>query len=287
MDSIRYSPAKHVADLLDSLKVGAETYIRAQDRAAWILKSGKIQTWLQDRQSHFLVINSNDPSVEGGGQSSVTLFSAKMVQALHEADIGTVLYWSCTRNIHCNIEDLVFDMVGQLLDSADERLSAIAMASLISFDYRDYADVLQLFVALIRAQLASTAVFVVIDSVSCYEDSRRSVGTRQFFDTLNSLADEADNRNPLKVLATSPTRSIFLGTFLDDWNPSVVRRVLIVPQETPTILTGITVCPKLWRASACTISHSDCWIAVHVRLASATMKASAIRAVSMAGLLAK
>jgi hypothetical protein len=225
MDSIRYSPAKHVADLLDSLKVGAETYIRAQDRAAWILKSGKIETWLRNRQSHFLVINSNDLSIDGGGQSSVTLFSAKMVQALHEANVGTVLYWSCTRNIHCSIEDLVFDMVGQLLDSADERLSAIAMASLISVDYHEYADVLQLLIALLRAQLASTAVYVVIDSVSCYEDSRRSVATRQFFDNLNSLADKVDNCNPLKVLVTSPTHSIYLGTFLDEWDPSVVRRV--------------------------------------------------------------
>jgi hypothetical protein len=223
MDSIGYSSAKHVADLLESLKVGAETYIRAQDRAAWILKSGKIETWLRDHQSHFLVINSNDSSVEGGCQSPVTLFSAKMVQALYEAGVSTVLYWSCTRNKHCSIEDLVFDMVGQLLDSADERLSAIAMASLINVDYRGYADVLQLLVALIREQLASTAVFVVVDSVSCYEDSRRSVGTRQFFDNLNSLADEADDRHPLKVLVTSPTRSIYLGTFLDEWDPSVVR----------------------------------------------------------------
>jgi hypothetical protein len=227
LDSIRYSPGKHAADLSESLKVGAETYIRAQDRAAWILRSGQIETWLRDRQSSFLVINSNDSSVEGGGQSAVTLFSAKLVQALNEANVGTVLYWSCTHNIHCSIEDLVFDMVGQLLDSADERLSAIAIAPLISVDYREYAGVLRLLVALLRAQLASTAVYVVIDSVSCYEDSRRSVGTRQFFDTLNSLADEAANRNPLKVLATSPTRSIFLGTFLDDWDPSVVRRVLI------------------------------------------------------------
>jgi hypothetical protein len=223
MDSIRYSPTKHAADLSDSLKVGAETYIRAQDRAAWILKSGKIETWLRDRQSHFLVINSNDSSVEGGGQSPVTLFSAKMVQALHEADVGTVLYWSCTRNIHCSIEHLVFDMVGQLLDSADDRLSAIAMASLISLDSHEYANVLRLFIALIRAQLASSAVYVVVDSVSCYEDSRRSAGTRQFFENINSLADEANNRNPLKTLVTSPTRSIYLGTVLDKWDPSVVR----------------------------------------------------------------
>jgi hypothetical protein len=257
LDSIRYSPATHAADLSESLKVGAETYIRAQDRAAWILKSGKIETWLRDRRSHFLVINSNDSSVEGAGQSPVTLFSAKMAQALNEADIGTVLYWNCIRNIHCSIEDIVFDMVGQLLDSADERLSAIAMASLISVDYHEYADVLQLLISLLRAQLASTVVFVVVDSVSCYEDSRRSVGTRQFFYNLNSLADEADNRNPLKVLATSPTRSIFLGTFLDEWDPSVVRQVSTAPQSLPTILTKTSQCAS--SRGGRTLARSPTW----------------------------
>lgn len=223
MNSIGYNPAKHVDDLSGSLEVGAETYTRARARAAWLLRFGQIEEWIRSPESRFLVINSNESSVDGGGQSPVALFSAKMVQALIAADLGTVLYWTCVRNKQCNIEDVVFDMVGYMLENADERLSATAMASLMSADCHEYADVLRLFIALLRAKLSSTAVYIVIDSVSCYEDSQRSAGTREFFNNLNALADEAGNRNPLKILATSSTRSIFLGTILDDWKPSVLR----------------------------------------------------------------
>lgn len=219
--SIDYNPLKHTTDLLDSLRTGAEIVTRAQARAAWILGSGDVDRWLLGLQSDTMAVNSNEVSSEH--QSAVSVFSAMLVKALIKRSDDVVVYWACCRNIHSGPIDIVRDIIGQLLQKGDSNLACVALPSCTTFNSRDFVGVLNLLVALLTAQLAKRQVLMIIDSISCYEDSARSPDTRTLFRELYSLVDNLDTSFPLKVLVTSPTQCTYLGTFLDDSQPTLLR----------------------------------------------------------------
>lgn len=167
------------------------------------------------------MINSHEATHDR--QSPVSLFSAMLARSLIRANEGIVLYWSCARNIHGQAEDVVRDLIGQLLEKGHENLPMAGLSLLGGLDSDDVAYFVMLLVALLRSQLEQSVVYIIIDSISFYEDRSRLKETRLLFDNFYNLADEPDSTYALKVLATSPTRCSYFGTPLDQWAPAMLR----------------------------------------------------------------
>ena len=225
LEELEYDPTTHTEDVLQSLDVAPDTYTKAQDRAAWVLNSGKLGAWLSNQQSEVMIVNSLEPTA--WRQSSVSLFSAMLVQAISSDDIGIVLYWSCGRHVHGSCEDIVKDMIGQLLQKGAKGLPLTALTSPHRKRLRSIDSLLKLAICLLKEQLKQTSVFVVLDSISFYEDRARLDLTRVLFEQFNAIAGGWKGANHLKVMATSPTRCGFLGSVMDAWKPSVLRYVLL------------------------------------------------------------
>lgn len=220
-EDVQYQPSKPVQDMIACIGADTMTFTRARDRAAWLLRSGQIGIWILDVRSQVMLINSHEASHDR--RSPVSLFSAMLVQSLIKAEAGAILYWSCGENVHSNSLDIVRQMIGQLLESG-ERSSLIEFVPLLAnLTVDDFEAMLEVFIALLKSCSNSGPIFIIIDSVSFYEDRRRLSDTRMLFDELHSCISTWNRRNSLKVLATSPTRCSYLGTFLDDWKPVVLR----------------------------------------------------------------
>ncbi|GAB7359522.1 hypothetical protein MBLNU230_g6166t1 [Neophaeotheca triangularis] len=233
-----YDPVKQTQDLLDCLKTGIDTNIRAQDRAVWLFQSAEILTWLQsDSSSHILVVNGREASHER--DSPVSLFSAMMAQALAEQSKDVVLYWTCYRNIHDRADHILRDATGQLLQKGERNILLAVTLSGLRADCTSFDDLLAIFMCLLDAQLKKSSVFFILDCVSFYEDRKRYHDTRDFFNSLYDLADKDTGEYRLKVLATSPTRCGYLGTRLDDGNPKVLSMPPVVERHRLRAADGV------------------------------------------------
>lgn len=206
---------------MHSLDVTPDTYTEAQDRAAWMLNSGTLGTWISSQRCGIMIVNSLEPTAQR--QSSVSLFAAMLVQAISKDDIGIVLYWSCGRHVHGSCEDIVKEVIGQLLQKGSKGLPLTALTSPLRKGLDNIHGLLKLAIRLLKEQLRQTSIFFIVDSISFYEDRSRLDLTRSLFEQLYILADSWKGIHQLKVMATSPTRCSFLGTFLDTWKPTVLR----------------------------------------------------------------
>lgn len=226
LEEIGHDPAKCTDDLTQSLKASPAIHAKAQDRAVWILNTGMVNKWLSSLASQVMVINSCEDQGHGQLHTPVSLFSANLAQALLKSTSCVVLYWSCALNIHGDVRDATRDMLGQLLLNGDEHLPQTSIdKSSTKPKLKHPDDILELLMLLLEAQLMVSPVFVVVDSISFYEDRSRLPRTRSFFEELFQFADAWDGEYQLKVLTTSPTRCRFLGSRLAEWSPTVLEWV--------------------------------------------------------------
>lgn len=203
------------------MEVGRDAYIKAQDRTAWILRYGKIDEWLEGPESEVLVVNGQDAAPSR--DSAVSIFSSMLTQALVNGKAGRVLFWSCSQNFTSAATDLIQDLIGQLLDKMEGKLHQELVEELSRSMLESVDKQLKLCALLLKEQLRHLPVFIVVDSISFYEDRARSADTRKLVNRLHKLAGKVNGPHMLKVMVSSPTRCQYFGTFLDDNSPTVLK----------------------------------------------------------------
>lgn len=223
-----------MADLSLCLRIGSSLAHEIQSRAAYILDTSEMHEWTSTEQSATLVVNAQEPA-RLVTHSTASFFSTMLVSALEESVQGVVLYRFCAQHPRDAPVAMVADLLGQLLDKGLDHVGPEDLAlppGVKSWSYVSwtYENLKVLLLKYLRLQLRATDVYCVLDTVSMYEDNGRVRELLDLWTSLDSLGRFEDERqHSLKLMATSPSRSLHIGTRRDPAQPTV----LVAPRQIP------------------------------------------------------
>ena len=221
LHQIEYDPVPPVDNLKQAIGKWPDFEERKQEKAARMLRSIQKSGWLSGSQSQMLIINGQEANHES--YSTVSVLSGMLAQGLKLSKAGVVLHYFCGSNLHGDTASLTASLLGQLLTlRTGVKLPLSKLVGRTDTDFENCHTLVPLFKQCLQAQLQETSVFVIMDSVSTYEDRRRVRDLRHLFGELASLAAKCQGDTQLRILATSPTQCTYLGTFYDKSGTAVM-----------------------------------------------------------------
>jgi len=201
-------PVLAIKDIEQTLYGGFNLSLEEQDRATWILQCEQTRHWVNVTQPQILLVNSN----EAGHTrvSCASLFSAILITAMERSGNSIVLSWFCGLRTECGPLEILKSFTTQLLSKTNLDLSWMKEVWFSAFNPDNPSHVLKLFCRLVKQQLAKSLVICVLDGLTFYEDEDRFEDLCDLMRELTTLVDDGlSEQYILKILATSPTRSLY------------------------------------------------------------------------------
>ncbi|RPA92712.1 hypothetical protein L873DRAFT_1794106 [Choiromyces venosus 120613-1] len=211
LKSLLFSPDDLATTVQTSLRYGHGASLGEKDRANWIMKSQRINTWLTCTTSSTLLINGNG---EHKKISSLSFITALLVQSLTQSDIP-VLHFFCgdnssTSSITGGPAGLMRSLTAQLLTHYDFDLTSIRHSR--SWTAPKSVKILcTLFNSLVAQLLTNTLLFILIDGITYFENADCREEICLIIQRLHEIAQGAGALVKILVMAPGKSRYIVKG----------------------------------------------------------------------------
>ena len=201
------------------------------DRANWISRSARIESFLYMDSSLLIVLNGCDSRDEL--RSPVTLWTIMLRDQNQGKKIAKYMFWFAGYLPNLDARHVTIGLISQLFHygianmPADPNKLAIAKGN-DPFAY-SCKTLVPILVECIKKQLQYTSVVCVIDAVNVYEDAAaRNADMQYLFDQLAYLVTTEAGVYPFKLMITSTTT-----TRLADNCPTKVVVNVPLPENVP------------------------------------------------------
>ncbi|RPA89390.1 hypothetical protein L873DRAFT_1722055 [Choiromyces venosus 120613-1] len=253
--SLLFSPVDLATTVQTSLRYGYGASPGEKDRANWIMKSQRMNTWRTCTTSSTLLINGNG---EHKKISSLSFITALLVQSLTQSDIP-VLHFFCgdnspTSSITGGPAGLMRSLTAQLLlthydfDLTPIRHSRSGTAP------KSVKQLCTLFNSLIAQLPTDASLFILIDGITYFENEDRRPETCLIVQRLHENSRGADAL--VKILVMAPGKSHYVVKVLTEeegeagnGNEGMGWGVLHVPANPDGGRVGLSVPNWDWRTS--------------------------------------
>ncbi|KAF3933751.1 hypothetical protein ABW19_dt0207003 [Dactylella cylindrospora] len=213
IEYLKYSPEIQETDLHHCMHLAAKLNIKDQNRAVEVMRSHKVQNWVQSLDSQILLINGNG---QIDRRSPLSFVCAKLINSLVQA--GNVNYASFFCGEHQNEETdsdanppaILINMIGQLLEQRKFDLSKVKLENI---DCESVSSLMKVFKRLVSQLSRDETFFCVIDGIGYFEDRGRREETCEIVGELVQLVSKKSGP-VLKVLLTCPTSSRAVHEYL-------------------------------------------------------------------------
>ncbi|KAK6434491.1 hypothetical protein LTR95_009327 [Oleoguttula sp. CCFEE 5521] len=219
---LNFNPMASENDLVTCLQAGHQLGYETESRAVYIIEQPEVIDWMSSPASATLVINAEEEA-HLLSHSTASFFTTNFVFALKQSGKGVVLHWFCGQHDREDPAAILISLLGQLLETALDH----ATSSDLGIPLADISPTLNnlkcLFINFLQLQLRKTPVYILLDSVSVYEDYKRVTDLLFVWTEIDNLGRSEDpDQMPLKLLATSPSQCIRIGTKHDPTNPATL-----------------------------------------------------------------
>jgi hypothetical protein len=178
-----------------------------QDRAAWLMRSEKLNTWLTSRYAEVRLVHGN---YELAKISPVSYLCAMLLEALENLKPSRAIHFFCgchttKRDPLANAHGMITSLLIQLLSQDTFNTSFLRPNDVRKIENGELESLCDLFCELAE-QLDSTVVlFCIIDGINYFTTGQRIKTMHTVLDRLVNVAGGNSMKAVFKLLITSPT----------------------------------------------------------------------------------
>ncbi|KKA23891.1 hypothetical protein T310_2075 [Rasamsonia emersonii CBS 393.64] len=180
-----------------------------QSRALWLLRSQRLQQWLNSPHSDAVLIHGNsDPEK----LSPVSFFCGLLIRSLADIEPARVVHFFC--GIHSAPHDpltgargLLRSLIAQLLCQDGYDVAFLKRRDVHAIGCMELGALQDLFINLVAQLHASTVLFCVLDGINFYETDKHAIETGSVFRQIMDLVRADESRAVVKFLVTSPSKT--------------------------------------------------------------------------------
>jgi hypothetical protein len=210
------------------ISAGRTQSLALQSRAVWLLRSSRLQRWLNSPNSDAVLIHGNSDAAK---ISPVSLFCALLVQSLVAVEPARVVHFFC--GIHSAPQDpltgaqgLLRSLIGQLLCQDQYKLAFLTRRDIHRIKTNELGALQELFANLVMQLGPGTALFCVLDGINFYETDEHAMYAGSVFTQILNLVRADESRAVVKFLVTSPSRTRLVGEAFPAENQVAVPRIM-------------------------------------------------------------
>lgn len=208
-----------IKDLEAATKISMKLESDAQARARWLLQSPRFKSWLASDHSELLLVDGNSQRSAAQKTSAMTMLSAMLAKTLTESHDDPVITLPFFCGFHTAPHDSLKGPQGILRGLLSLLLSRYDFDSCRLSDpdevyylkHHDVDSLCRLFKALLGQLSRQVVIFCIIDGISLFETSDFRDDLCHEIEALGSLTRDDSLKAVLKLLITSPVRSIYIG----------------------------------------------------------------------------
>jgi hypothetical protein len=201
-----------------------------QDRAAWLMRSEKMNTWLTSRYTEVRLVHGN---YELAKISPVSYLCAMLVETLEQLEPSRVIHFFCgshttSRDPLGNAHGMVKSLLVQLLSQDTFNTSFLRPNDVQKIQTGELESLCDLFCRLVEQLDSTVALFCIVDGINYFATGQRFKTMQIVLDRLLDLAGGNSMNAVFKLLVTSPTTTgCEIRTMFSD------EEIILVPKHVP------------------------------------------------------
>ena len=194
-------------DLEQVSEIGKNAPSSSHTKSYWLLEHSAFRAWLNSNESHSLVIDENEPSLER--ISSTSFVCATLIQGLKETQQATAIAFFCGLHTGKSAllrgpQGLMRSLIHQLLPVQDFDVGFVNDGYAKEVESHNVMWLCDLFVRLIDQLNEGSVLFCVIDCVAAFEKQKYGNGIFLVVEKLAMLTRTLGSAPVFKFLLTSP-----------------------------------------------------------------------------------